>query len=207
MGLDFSKEEKGWSQGFLKIAGVDEAGRGPLAGPVVAAAVVFPSGSRLEGLDDSKKISPKKREILFCEILKLADVGIGIVSEKVIDKINILQAARQAMKEAVEALKSDPDCLLIDGNVRINLPHKQQTIVHGDALVASIAAASIVAKVTRDRLMVEYHAQYPEYGFDGHKGYPAPIHIEAIKKLGLSPIHRRSFKVRSLEGILFEERP
>jgi len=200
VGLDFSKEEKGWSQGFLKIAGVDEAGRGPLAGPVVAAAVIFPQGSCLEGLDDSKKLSPKKRESLFDEIRGIAHVGIGIISEKIIDKINILQAARLAMKTAVEELGEAPDCLLIDGNSRIDLPYKQQTIIQGDGLVASIAAASIIAKVTRDRIMLRYHLEYPEYGFDRHKGYPAPLHLEAIRQRGLSPIHRRSFKVKSLES-------
>jgi ribonuclease HII len=198
VGLDFSKEEKGWSQGFLKIAGVDEAGRGPLAGPVVAAAVVFPAGTRLEGLDDSKKISPKKREVLFGLIQSIADVGIGIVSEKIIDQINILQAARLAMRAAVQNLKVTPDCLLIDGNSRIDLALKQQTIVQGDALVASIAAASIIAKVTRDRLMMDYHKQFPDYGFDQHKGYPSPSHIAAIRQNGFSPIHRKTFRVKSL---------
>jgi ribonuclease HII len=198
VGLDFSKEEKGWSQGFLKIAGVDEAGRGPLAGPVVAAAVVFPPDTWLEGLDDSKKISPKKREVLFDRIQAIADVGIGIVSEKIIDKINILQAARLAMKEAVGNLTHIPDCLLIDGNCRIDLALKQQTIVQGDARVASIAAASIIAKVTRDRLMMDYHKQFPNYGFDQHKGYPSPSHIEAIRQNGFSPIHRKTFRVKSL---------
>ena len=197
MGLDFSKEEKGWSQGFLRIAGVDEAGRGPLAGPVVAAAVVFLPGTTLQGLNDSKKVSPKKREALFDAIFQIADVGVGIVSEKIIDKINILQAARLAMKQAVENLKAVPECVLIDGNVRIAVALPQQTIVQGDGKVASIAAASIIAKVTRDRLMVDYHKQYPEYGFDQHKGYPSPQHVEVIRRIGLSPIHRLSFKVKS----------
>jgi ribonuclease HII len=197
--LDFFREQEAWSRGFLRLAGVDEAGRGPLAGPVVAAAVVFPPGTELEGLNDSKKFSPKKRESLFETIQKLADFGIGIISERVIDQVNIYQATRLAMKEAIERLPKPPDHLLIDGNMTLDLPLSQEAIVQGDAKVASIAAASILAKVTRDRLMLEYHTQYPLYGFDRHKGYPSAKHIEAIHQYGLSPIHRRSFRVRPLE--------
>lgn len=200
MPLDFSKEEKGWAKGFLRIAGIDEAGRGPLAGPVVSAAVVFPAHTRLEGLNDSKKITPKKREILFEEIMKIADVGVSVISHEIIDKINIYQATRLAMREAVGKLREKPQCLLIDGNMRIDHPLPQQAIVAGDAQAASIAAASIVAKVTRDRLMVEYDKEYPLYGFKGHKGYGAKTHVDAIRQHGLSPIHRRSFKVKSLEA-------
>lgn len=199
MALDFFREQEAWSRGFLRLAGVDEAGRGPLAGPVVAAAVVFPPGTELEGLNDSKKFSPKKRESLFETIQKLADFGIGIISERVIDQVNIYQATRLAMKEAIERLPKPPDHLLIDGNMTLDLPLSQEAIVQGDAKVASIAAASILAKVTRDRLMLEYHTQYPLYGFDRHKGYPSAKHIEAIHQYGLSPIHRRSFRVRPLE--------
>lgn len=184
--------------GFSRIAGVDEAGRGPLAGPVVAAAVIFPANSRFEGLNDSKKITPKKREPLYEEIRGVADVGVGIISAAIIDDINIFQATRLAMKEAVENLVKKPDCLLVDGKIKLDLPYKQQGIISGDAQVASIAAASIIAKVTRDRLMIKYHDQYPQYGFDSHKGYGSKKHMEAMREHGLSPIHRRSFKPKSL---------
>jgi len=192
--LDFSKEEKGWSLGYSKIAGVDEAGRGPLAGPVVAAAVTFPTGFNLAGLQDSKKLSVKKREELFESIQASADVGIGIISHKKIDQINILQAARLAMREAVSKLKEKPDCVLIDGNMKIDVLIPQQPIVRGDSQVASIAAASIIAKVTRDRLMTEYHESYPEYGFNQHKGYPTLFHRKVLRQKGPSPIHRLSFR-------------
>jgi ribonuclease HII len=206
MALDFAKEEKGWSMGFTNIVGIDEAGRGPLAGPVVAAAIIFPVNIRFEGLNDSKKITPKKRESLYEEIRGVADVGVGIISAGQIDEINIFQATRLAMKEAVENLMKKPDCLLVDGRIKLDLPYKQQGIVSGDAQVASIAAASIIAKVTRDRLMIKYHEQYPEYGFDSHKGYGSKKHIEAIRKNGLSPIHRKTFQVKALKSFKESER-
>jgi ribonuclease HII len=199
MTLDFAKEKAGWSKGFLNIAGIDEAGRGPLAGPVVAAAVIFPPKSGFAGLNDSKKLSAKKREALFDEIKGAADVGVGIVSAPKIDEVNIFQATRLAMKEAVEGLAGRPDCLLIDGNIRLDLSLRQQSIKGGDGEVASIAAASIIAKVTRDRLMIKYHQQYPQYGFDSHKGYGSKKHMEALREHGLSPIHRKSFKPKALE--------
>ncbi len=201
MSLDFAKEQAGWSKGFLNIAGVDEAGRGPLAGPVVAASVIFPQDTDFPGLNDSKKISKKKREMLFEEIKKIADVGIGIVSHEVIDKINIYQAARLAMKQAVENLTKTPHCLLVDGKMRLDLSYPQQAIISGDAEVASIAAASIIAKVTRDRLMIELHEKYPVYGFDSHKGYGSKKHIEVLKQHGLSPVHRKSFRPRALRKV------
>jgi ribonuclease HII len=180
-------------QGYQFVAGVDEAGRGPLAGPVVAAAVVLPMDVFLEGLDDSKKISPAKRDELFPKIQKMVH-GIAVVSTKVIDEINILQAARLAMKQAVEKLSSDPDLLLIDGNQKIDLSIEQWAIVKGDAKSYSIAAASILAKVTRDRIMEGYHDLYPQYEFDRHKGYGTQLHRDLIAEHGPSPIHRRTFR-------------
>lgn len=177
------------------IAGVDEAGRGPLAGPVVAAAVVFPRGMSLPGLDDSKKLSPRQRERLFPLIQKNAlTYGVGMVSNEEIDAINILQAALLAMKKAVERLQGPIDLLLIDGNKSIDSPHQQWPIVKGDSASHSIAAASILAKVSRDRLMDEYHEKFPQYEFNRHKGYPTRLHKERIEQFGPCPIHRREFK-------------
>ena len=180
-------------QGYQFVAGVDEAGRGPLAGPVVAAAVVLPMDVFLEGLDDSKKISPAKRDELFPKIQKMIH-GIAVVSTKVIDEINILQAARLAMKHAVKKLSSDPDLLLIDGNQKIDSSIEQWVIVKGDAKSYSIAAASVLAKVTRDRIMEGYHHLYPQYEFDRHKGYGTQLHRDLIAEHGPSPIHRRTFR-------------
>ena len=193
-------EQKYWDQGILHIAGVDEAGRGPLAGPVVAAAVIFPQRVLIEGVNDSKKLSEKKREELFHYIHKKAlAVGIGIVSHDVIDKINILQASFLAMNKAIALLKIIPQQLLVDGNFFRHEIFPVENIIKGDSLSHSIAAASIVAKVTRDALMVEMHEQYPQYGFAKHKGYGTKAHIEAIRQFGYSPIHRRSFHVDALE--------
>lgn len=181
-------------QGFQIIAGVDEVGRGPLAGPVMAAAVILPKGLHIPGIDDSKKLSPLKREILFEVITaKALSIGIGIVKPEVIDNINILQATRLAMLNAVEQLDPQPDYLLIDGITTINSRITQKTVKKGDSLSLSIAAASIIAKVTRDRLMVEMDRLYPGYGFAGHKGYGSVLHMEAIRQLGPSPIHRLTF--------------
>ncbi|KMP10908.1 ribonuclease HII [Candidatus Nitromaritima sp. SCGC AAA799-C22] len=183
------------TKGYHKVAGVDEAGRGPLAGPVVASAVALAPGWGLAGLDDSKKLSPKTRERLFPIIIKHAlGCGIGIVDVETIDEINILQAARLAMKQAVEALPVRPDLLLIDGNQRIESSVEQWTIVKGDTLSLSVAAASVLAKVTRDRLMREYHRQFPQYEFDRHKGYGTRLHRDLIRQHGPCPIHRRTFK-------------
>ena len=182
------------TQGFRTIAGVDEVGRGPLAGPVMAAAVILPKGLHIPGIDDSKKLSPHKREILFEVITaKALSIGIGVVEPEVIDSINILQATRLAMLNAVEKLDPQPDYLLIDGITPINSGIKQKTVKKGDSLSLSIAAASIIAKVTRDRLMTEMDRLYPGYGFAGHKGYGSVLHMEAIRQLGPSPIHRMTF--------------
>jgi ribonuclease HII len=182
------------AEGFLIIAGIDEAGRGPLAGPVVAAAVILPVGLVIPGVDDSKKLTEQKREKLFDVIMSLANsVGIGIVDPEVIDRVNILQATRLAMLKAVEQLSLQPDYLLIDGITRIDSGIFQKTVKKGDSLSLSIAAASIIAKVTRDRQMIEMDRTYPGYGLAGHKGYGSALHMEAIRLLGPSPIHRLTF--------------
>jgi len=186
-------EIKAREQGYQFVAGVDEAGRGPLAGPVVAAAMVLPMDVILEGLDDSKKLSPAKRDELFPKIQKMIH-GIAVVSPEVIDEINILQAARLAMKQAVEKLSSVPDLLLIDGNQKIDSSIEQWAIVKGDAKSISIAAASVLAKVTRDRIMEDYHRLYPQYEFARHKGYGTKLHRDLIAEHGPCPIHRRTFR-------------
>ena len=183
------------TKGYNIIVGVDEAGRGPLAGPVVAAAVAYAPEWQLAGLDDSKKISPQARERLFPIIKDQAlGHGIGIVDVATIDEINILQAALLAMKYAVSALPEKPDILLIDGNKRIVTEVEQWTIVKGDSLSQSIAAASVLAKVTRDRLMEKYHEEFPQYEFDRHKGYGTRLHRDLIREHGPCSIHRRTFK-------------
>ena len=188
-------ENKAFQKGFSRIAGIDEAGRGPLAGPVVSAAVIIPISLQIPGISDSKKLTPKKRNCLYEKIYDLAiSVGIGIVDPFEIDRINILQAALLSMAMAVENLAPQPDCLLIDGIFLISSALPQEAIPKGDALSVSIAAASIVAKVTRDRLMERYHQDYPQFGFSKHKGYPTKAHKEAIRKFGCCPIHRRSFR-------------
>jgi len=182
-------------EGFKRIAGIDEAGRGPLAGPVVASAVVLPSMKKIEGLRDSKKVPEKEREFLFYEILSCClDVGIGIVEADEIDKINILRATRRAMEKAVKDLSTEPDLLLIDAIRLPALKVKQISPIKGESVSASIAAASIIAKVTRDRLMQQYHLTYPEYGFNKHKGYCTKDHIEKLQNYGPCPIHRKSFE-------------
>ena len=186
-------EIKAREQGYQFVAGVDEAGRGPLAGPVVAAAMVLPMDVILEGLDDSKKLSPAKRDELFPKIQKMIH-GIAVVSPEVIDEINILQAARLAMKQAVEKLSSVPDLLLIDGNQKIDSSIEQWAIVKGDAKSISIAAASVLAKVTRDLIMEDYHRLYPQYEFARHKGYGTKLHRDLIAEHGPCPIHRRTFR-------------
>lgn len=181
--------------GYSLIAGIDEAGRGPLAGPVVSAAVVLPETFCVDDVDDSKKLTPKKRADLFPEIQKDAlAVGVGIVEAETIDCMNILQAALFSMAKAVEDLAIQPDYLLIDGPFQIPLDLPQNTLPKGDSLSISIAAASIIAKVTRDRIMVDFDRIYPEYGFSKHKGYPTKAHRAAIRKYGCSPIHRKTFK-------------
>lgn len=191
----FEFESKASHQGFKNIAGIDEAGRGPLAGPVVAAAVILPSRVNIPGLNDSKKLSANKREELFPKIQEISvTFGLAVVDQKVIDKINILQAARLAMKQAVETLKITPGLLLIDGNQKIDSTLNQWAIVKGDSRSLSIAAASVLAKVTRDRIMDGYHKLYPQYEFNRHKGYGTRLHRNLIQEHGPCPIHRRTFK-------------
>jgi ribonuclease HII len=192
--LDY--EIKHWSKGKRYIAGVDEAGRGPLAGPVVAAAVIFPSEVKIEGVNDSKQLSEKERERLFDIINEKAiNVGVGIVEHTIIDEVNILNATYRSMHEAIGKLTNQPDHLLIDGPsfTGANIPFT--AIIDGDAKCFSIAAASIIAKVTRDRLMKVYDEQYPQYGFAKHKGYGTKAHLEAIRKHGPCEIHRKSFRM------------
>ena len=194
-------EQQLWNSGIKYVVGIDEAGRGPLAGPVVAAAVAFPRDISIPGINDSKKLSPSKREILFDLIHEEAiAIGVGVCDEKVVDEINILQATYQAMKQAVAGLSIQPDHVLVDGRSipDFNLP--QTAIVGGDGKCFSIAAASIIAKVTRDRIMIEYDRQYPQYGFAQHKGYPTKKHIQAIIKHGFCPIHRTSFRIKKIES-------
>jgi ribonuclease HII len=187
-------EQRARSRGYRLIAGIDEAGRGALAGPVVAAAVILPEGLRIGGVDDSKKLSPETRERLYDVIMEKAlRVGVGMASAGVIDRVNILQATRLAMQEAVGELSPQPDFLLIDGITTIASRLPQQTIKKGDSLSLSIAAASIIAKVSRDRLMRELDLVHPGYGLAGHKGYGSASHLDAISKLGPSPIHRKTF--------------
>ncbi|MCD7957900.1 MAG: ribonuclease HII [Lachnospiraceae bacterium] len=176
------------------ICGIDEAGRGPLAGPVVAGAVILPRDCEILYLNDSKKLSAKRREELYEEIKEKAiSFGIGMASPERIDEINILQATYEAMREAVRQLSPQPQVLLNDAVTIPEIPYRQVPIIGGDGKSLSIAAASVLAKVTRDRLMVEYDAQMPEYGFASHKGYGSAAHIEALKKYGPSPIHRKTF--------------
>jgi ribonuclease HII len=187
-------ENRLYEKGYNYICGVDEAGRGPLCGPVVAAAVILKKDSVIEGVNDSKKLSEKKREKLYDDIMQNAvAVGVGISSVDVIEKVNILNATKQAMIEAINNLKIDPDYALIDGNQPIDISIPFETVVSGDSKSESIAAASIIAKVTRDRMLIEYDKTYPEYGFAKHKGYGTKAHIEAIKEHGITPIHRPSF--------------
>ena len=191
---DYSFERRIWKIGKLP-AGVDEAGRGPLAGPVVAAAVILPKECEVNGLNDSKKLSHQKREILFDQIKAVAvSMGVGIVEPEEIDRINILRAALLAMEGAVMKLNPKPDFLLIDGNRKTSLLIPQETVIRGDSTCNSIAAASIIAKVTRDLIMNDYHEIHPEYNFKKHKGYPTKEHFEALRKFGPCPIHRKTFR-------------
>lgn len=186
-------EDKLRSRGKVP-AGIDEAGRGPLAGPVVAAAVIIPKNFELDGINDSKKLNSTKRLILYNKLIEESDCyAIGIIEPQEIDEINILRASLKAMKIAVNNLEKSPDYLLVDGNHRVPMPIPQEPIIKGDCKCTSIAAASIIAKVTRDRIMENYHNEYPQYNFTKHKGYPTKEHIEALKKFGACPIHRRSY--------------
>ncbi len=193
--IDWLKFEKeAYDQGFQVVCGVDEAGRGPLAGPVFAAAVILPRNQSIEGVNDSKKLSEKKRELLFDKIRQEAlAYCIASVDEKTIDEINILQATFLAMKNAIKGLDVKPDYALIDGNKTPNVDLPMQAVVKGDARSASIAAASILAKVSRDRYMLEMAQLYPQYKFEQHKGYGTKLHYEMLDEYGVSPIHRVSF--------------
>lgn len=191
--------EKKYSQAKY-ICGIDEVGRGPLAGPVVTCAVILPKDCRILYVNDSKKLSKKKREELYSIIMEQAlDVSIGIESPEVIDKINILQATYSAMRKSIEGLKYKPDIILVDAVIIPGVSYKQEPIIKGDAKSISIAAASIIAKVTRDRMMTEYDKLYPEYDFASNKGYGTEKHIQALKEKGASPIHRKSFIANFVE--------
>ena len=198
-------EEELYKKGTTSIAGIDEAGRGPLAGPVVVACVVMPRDSMIEGVNDSKKLSEKKREKLYEEITNEAlGCGVGIISQEEIDKINILNATKEGLTLAIKNLEKDlqeknrdfqkPEIILVDALTKIDTDHiPYRSIIKGDSKSYSIAAASIIAKVTRDRIMIEWDEVYPVYGFEKHKGYGTAAHIAAIKEYGLCPLHRRSF--------------
>ena len=183
-----------YNQGYKYICGVDEAGRGPLCGPVVASAVILPKDICIEGVNDSKKLSEKKREKLYDDIMTRAlAVGVGISDVDVIEKVNILNATKLAMIQAINNLQITPDYVIVDGNQKIDITIPLDTVIKGDSKSESIACASIIAKVTRDRMLLKYDKAYPEYGFSKHKGYGTKLHIEAIKKYGITPIHRPSF--------------
>lgn len=187
-------EKQAYNKGYKAVCGVDEAGRGPLAGPVCAAAVILPEGLLLDGVNDSKKLTEKKREMLFDVIKEQAlSYSIAFATVEEIESLNILNATMLAMKRAVEGLDIPADFAYIDGNRVPSLDIPSQYIIKGDALSMSVAAASILAKVSRDRLMLEYAKEYPEYSFEKHKGYGTKVHTDALKKFGPSPIHRMSF--------------
>jgi ribonuclease HII len=201
----FREEKKLQRRGFKLVAGLDEAGRGPLAGPVVASAVVLERFRGVEkdlaGVKDSKQLSAERREDLYKILTKHPNIkwGIGIVSEKVIDKVNIFEATKLAMQKAVANLRTAPDFLILDGRMAIKTEIPQESIIKADAKVFSCAAASVLAKVTRDRIMLRYHKRYPKYGFDVHKGYPTKSHFKLLEEYGPCKIHRKSFRpVKSL---------
>ena len=193
--VDFSIENTYMHQGYSVIGGVDEAGRGPLAGPVYAAAVVLSPETTIDGLNDSKKLTEKKREALFPIIQEKAlAYGIGFATEQEIDEINILNATFLAMRRAVENMRITPDLLLIDGNLKPKIGVCEEVpVIKGDAKSMSIAAASVLAKVSRDRFMLELAEKYPQYAFEKHKGYGTKLHYEKIQEYGISPVHRRTF--------------
>lgn len=199
---DFEHETLAKEKGFKLVCGVDEAGRGPLAGPVCAAAVILPEGVEIEGLNDSKKLTEQKRERLYDVIVEKAlSVGVAFGSVEEIEEVNILNATYLAMNRAIENLDAKPDYALIDGNrVPTGIKVPCETLVKGDAKSCSIAAASIIAKVTRDRLMLEYAKKYPQYEFEKHKGYGTAAHYKAVENYGLCPVHRPSFFKKYFEG-------
>jgi ribonuclease HII len=206
MACDFTRERALRARGFLFVAGVDEAGRGPLAGPVVAAAVILPDDCAIEGLNDSKKLTAKKREHFHATLSDRADIhwGIGQADVAEIDRLNILRATHLAMARAVEALPRKPDHALVDGLPVRGLPVPHTALVAGDTLSLSIAAASIIAKVTRDRLMTALDAEYPQYGFARHKGYGVREHLRALRNHGPCPVHRRSFQPVAQTQVAFQ---
>lgn len=208
--MRLTQEKKLWKQGFSVVAGIDEAGRGPLAGPVVACALSVKPGFRsIAGVNDSKLLTARQRNSMHALLISHADIqwGIGIVSEKLIDKVNIFQATKLAMKRALVHLEKKinnrklndrevfcyADYLILDGNMKLDISVPQKSIIKGDQKIFSCAAASIIAKVTRDRIMERYHIQYPQYGFQNHKGYGTKLHFEKLRIFGPSPIHRMSF--------------
>ncbi|MBO4355896.1 MAG: ribonuclease HII [Clostridia bacterium] len=191
---DYKYEREALSQGYKIIAGTDEAGRGPLAGPVYAAAVILPDGLEIEGLDDSKKLTEKKRDVLFdiiCE--KAISYAIAFSTVEEIDELNILNASQLAMRRAVDKLSPKPDYVIVDGNVARDFPMKTIKLIKGDSLSTSVAAASILAKVSRDRYCAVMDEQYPEYEFLKHKGYGTALHMQKIREFGVSPVHRKTF--------------
>jgi ribonuclease HII len=187
-------EQKLWERGYKRVAGVDEAGRGPLAGPVVAASVILPIDVSILGINDSKKLTQKRREDLYGWILGYASVGVKVINHETIDEINILNATKKAMVGAVEDMVGQPDYLLIDGTIALLTKIDQEYIIKGDEKSMSIAAASIIAKVTRDYIMEDLHELFPMYGWDTNKGYGTRVHRDAIKKYGPTAYHRMSFK-------------
>ncbi|MDI6591619.1 MAG: ribonuclease HII [Patescibacteria group bacterium] len=202
---NLKEEKKLWKKGYKRVAGLDEVGRGALVGPVVAAAVVLNSKFKIQkskfkfeiqNLKDSKKLTPKKREEVYKALTREPNIKweIDKASEKVIDKINILEATKLAMKRAIQKLNKKPKFLIIDGNFKIDIDLPQKSVIKADQKVFSCAAASVIAKVTRDKIMKRYHKKYPQYGFDRHKGYPTKFHLRMLKRYGPCPIHRRSFK-------------
>lgn len=204
MEIDLLQYEKNLiSRGYEYICGIDEAGRGPLAGPVCAAAVILPNGLVIDGVNDSKKLSEKKRERLYNEIIESAlSYSVQFIFQDVIDEINIRQATHAAMQNAVNDLKIRPDILIVDGNDNIDFDNIETLYIKkGDSLSQSIAAASILAKVTRDRYIVELSKDFPEYGLEKHKGYATKAHMEAIRKYGVKPIHRKTFMTDKVLGI------
>ncbi|MDP8255196.1 MAG: ribonuclease HII [Candidatus Alcyoniella australis] len=196
MGLEHDHFER-WlrNQGFAHVAGIDEAGRGPLAGPVLAAAVILPAGSRIKGLTDSKRLSDAKRRELYVKIRdKAIAIGVGRAEPAEIDRMNILQATMQSMRRAVDALQQQPDYLLVDGITPIPTVLPQRTLVKGELRSISVAAASIIAKVERDDIMLEMDKLYPDYGFARHKGYGTEAHLLALRQHGVCPIHRKTYR-------------
>jgi ribonuclease HII len=200
----FRYESQAWRAGVTRVAGLDEAGRGPLAGPVVAAAVILDPGRRVRGLADSKLLTAERREELFAVISECAvAIGVGIVDHVTIDRVNILQATKLAMADAIKSLATAPELVITDFVSVPALACPQRNIVDGDARCATVAAASIIAKVTRDRLMIEADKEFPEYGFARHKGYATADHLAALDRHGACPIHRRSFSGVWRQGELF----